>query len=361
MIKFFRKIRKSLLSEGKTGKYFKYAIGEILLVVIGILIALQLNNWNDNNNKIKIGKRYLIEMKSELQDDALKLDGRIIRLKNDLENQETALNTKDITKLPLDSLKMILISTNLDFKISDLTYNKMNNIGLTALSNNDSLNSKIFEYYNRNVESLKLSMRYIHNAFIKRGNFYHYEQDEIDFSTVEYSREFPSLYKESEKESEIAIKSNIVKYIYSIEGRNIIIDDLNGKRYSLRVLRGFQEKTRSLLKTIYDELKVYDPHIEPLQTLHSEIKEITLSQDILKNYIGTYKGENDDLIVLMDDMRIYFELPDGSKDEVFPYEEDKFFLKKYIVKIQFNKEKDEIKSLTVNGTEEYIKHSIHNK
>ena len=46
MIKFFRHIRKSLLMENKTGKYFKYAIGEIALVVIGILIALQINSWN---------------------------------------------------------------------------------------------------------------------------------------------------------------------------------------------------------------------------------------------------------------------------------------------------------------------------
>ena len=46
MIKFFRKIRQNLLMEDKTGKYFKYAIGEIALVVIGILIALSINNWN---------------------------------------------------------------------------------------------------------------------------------------------------------------------------------------------------------------------------------------------------------------------------------------------------------------------------
>ena len=47
MIKLFRNIRKNLLAEGKTTKYFKYAIGEIILVVIGILIALQINNWNE--------------------------------------------------------------------------------------------------------------------------------------------------------------------------------------------------------------------------------------------------------------------------------------------------------------------------
>ena len=47
MIKFFRKIRQNLINEGKTTRYFKYAIGEIVLVVIGILIALQINNWNE--------------------------------------------------------------------------------------------------------------------------------------------------------------------------------------------------------------------------------------------------------------------------------------------------------------------------
>ena len=51
MIKFFRKIRQKLLSENKFSKYFIYAIGEIVLVVIGILIALQINNWNEGNKQ----------------------------------------------------------------------------------------------------------------------------------------------------------------------------------------------------------------------------------------------------------------------------------------------------------------------
>lgn len=50
MIKFFRKIRQRLLSENKFSKYLIYAIGEIVLVVIGILIALQINNWNQRHS-----------------------------------------------------------------------------------------------------------------------------------------------------------------------------------------------------------------------------------------------------------------------------------------------------------------------
>ena len=52
MIKFFRKIRYDLMKQNQMSKYFKYAIGEILLVVIGILIALQINNWNEKRQQI---------------------------------------------------------------------------------------------------------------------------------------------------------------------------------------------------------------------------------------------------------------------------------------------------------------------
>ncbi len=74
MIKFFRKIRQNLLNEGKTNKYFKYAIGEIILVVIGILIALQINNWNEkrlNSNK-EIG--ILANIHREFKQNKIQLD-----------------------------------------------------------------------------------------------------------------------------------------------------------------------------------------------------------------------------------------------------------------------------------------------
>lgn len=59
MIKFFRKIRQNSLSEGKTGEYIKYAVGEIVLVVIGILIALGINNWNSKRVNTVKKKDYL--------------------------------------------------------------------------------------------------------------------------------------------------------------------------------------------------------------------------------------------------------------------------------------------------------------
>jgi len=71
MIKFYRKIRQNLLSEGKTGKYIKYAIGEIVLVVIGILIALSINNWNDHQKAVANSKVFLSEIAKDLVSDTL--------------------------------------------------------------------------------------------------------------------------------------------------------------------------------------------------------------------------------------------------------------------------------------------------
>ena len=69
MIKFFRKIRQQLLLENKTATYLKYAIGEIILVVIGILIALQINNWNEQRKTINKEKGYIRAIYQDLQKD----------------------------------------------------------------------------------------------------------------------------------------------------------------------------------------------------------------------------------------------------------------------------------------------------
>ncbi len=70
MIKFFRHIRKSLLEKNLTGKYFKYAIGEVAIIMIGILFALQLNNWNESRKKEEQFKSSLEQLYNKITDDA---------------------------------------------------------------------------------------------------------------------------------------------------------------------------------------------------------------------------------------------------------------------------------------------------
>lgn len=77
MIKFFRHIRKNLLNEGKTTKYFKYAIGEIILVVVGILIALQLNTWKELNTEQALEKEYIDSLMEDVKKDSQNFDAAI--------------------------------------------------------------------------------------------------------------------------------------------------------------------------------------------------------------------------------------------------------------------------------------------
>ncbi len=73
MIKFFRKIRQNLFMENKTGKYFKYAIGEIILVVIGILIALQINNWNEKRKDVAKEQLILKQLQREYKNGSKRI------------------------------------------------------------------------------------------------------------------------------------------------------------------------------------------------------------------------------------------------------------------------------------------------
>ena len=66
MIKFFRHIRKDLMEQNKTGKYIKYAIGEIILVMVGILLALQVSNWNNDRLCNNLERNTLLQLKEDI-------------------------------------------------------------------------------------------------------------------------------------------------------------------------------------------------------------------------------------------------------------------------------------------------------
>lgn len=143
MIKFFRNIRKNLLSKGKTTQYLKYALGEILLVVIGILIALQINNWNQRRIDSNYEHIYLVGLKEEFQLSKLKLQELIsVNQKNFIGAKNILEYTDTIRELPSEAMFSKLLyqtfSNDISFNPNNSLLNEMINSGnLKNLSNTD--------------------------------------------------------------------------------------------------------------------------------------------------------------------------------------------------------------------------------
>lgn len=151
MIKFFRHIRKSLLEQNKMRKYFTYAVGEIILVVVGILIALQINNWNEYE-KIKTEEKVLItgliqnieeDIKSltlVTKRDSIFIDANRILL-SAFKNDSIRRNK------PLMKLKILEASSASRFIPSQITFNQIQFSGKLNYILNDSIKNKIQSYY----------------------------------------------------------------------------------------------------------------------------------------------------------------------------------------------------------------------
>jgi cell division protein FtsL len=148
MIKFFRHIRKRLLSENRLGKYILYAVGEIFLVVIGILIALQINIWNEERKELAIEVKILKEMKLALEDDIknLQINERSYRnVKRSLEIIKEQLPLETPTN---DSLEYAFSTFLFNNSVSPniVAYETLKAKGIDLISN-DSLRKQIIEVY----------------------------------------------------------------------------------------------------------------------------------------------------------------------------------------------------------------------
>ena len=74
MIHFFKTIRRSLLDDNKTARYLKYALGEVILIMVGIFMALQLQNWNENRKQEIQFKTTLEQLYNTISDDSWYFD-----------------------------------------------------------------------------------------------------------------------------------------------------------------------------------------------------------------------------------------------------------------------------------------------
>jgi hypothetical protein len=156
------------MKTGKTGNYFKYAIGEIILVVIGILIALQINNWNEDKKSKKDELYVLNEVLKNLEEDAILVDDIIIQRKK----AQTAVNALQNYAKNKDSDSLQFYMVNLltferYFPINN-AYEILKSKGL-QLSNND-LTTKISRYYDYEQPKMSNSILDIEVTILKIFN-----------------------------------------------------------------------------------------------------------------------------------------------------------------------------------------------
>jgi hypothetical protein len=148
MIKFFRKIRQKMLTENKFSKYLIYAIGEIILVVLGILIALSINNANDLNNQRQKELTLLTEMRHNLQIDLKDLDYNIKGSAVRIQANEIILKALQ-ERVPMnDSLKPYYGNIHGNFQFSNNTgaWENLKSVGMDLVSN-DQLRNAISNLY----------------------------------------------------------------------------------------------------------------------------------------------------------------------------------------------------------------------
>ncbi len=202
MIKFFRKIRYDYLKHNKLRNYLKYAIGEIVLVVIGILIAVQINSWNEERRDSAIEIEVLKEISENLGEDILSLENDIRLNKVGIENvqmieNELVLN-ETVSDTFLTHFGRITFNTTYTFKTSG--YKNLSEIGFQIIDR-DSIRKSITNLYETQYTFLKEreeAAEKITYGYLKPSFQEYFKEIRFDTSISKYSPQklyYPKNYE----------------------------------------------------------------------------------------------------------------------------------------------------------------------
>ena len=200
-MKVFRKIRFDLLKNQKSIKYLKYAVGEIILVVLGILIALQINNWNNYKKERIIERETLANLQLDLQAASDQLNAKIRQNRKFFQCDSILIKIIHEKKtISIDSLESLvlchLITPTFDPEVGTLT--EIINTGKLNIINNSELRSHIstwnryIENLNETTEKLKhfdINVRtpmYEDKIPVINWFYHHYQFEGFDYPTSNY-------------------------------------------------------------------------------------------------------------------------------------------------------------------------------
>ena len=256
MIKFFRKIRQNLLNEGKTTRYFKYAIGEIVLVVIGILIALTINNWNQEQSNNKNQIKYLKSIVFDLEKQLGYIDYQLKEEEDNLSDIEKLLshynenNGFELNETTLNYFGSVFGRTT--YVVSRATYTELVSTGDIRLISNKKTRNAIVVYYqdmqrrelvlqnNNNVTDLVIKPIIFQNIGLKPKNF-------IKTQTT-HSISLPSQLEQT--------NINLLDKTRLFEVINITKSKWLGTLLAINWLKEDKKSTLNLIAVLNDELKV---------------------------------------------------------------------------------------------------------
>lgn len=230
--------------ENKTKKYLKYAIGEIILVVIGILIALWINNWNNQRLADNQTTNFLKNIKEDLVSDTLEFDNRIDFYKELIDEKKKLLLLSSYEKINTDSLSVLISATYALYEINNTTFTKITNLGISKLSKNDKLSKKIYSYYTIELKTFTEYINWEKEDTGYEGRYWSNFQNEYEFN----NDEFPKF------QDSIINKQNLIKLITEPKGRNQILYDYYRKKRILGKYEEMKEISSELINDIQKDL-----------------------------------------------------------------------------------------------------------
>jgi hypothetical protein len=158
MIKFFRKIRQNLIRDNRLGKYLLYAFGEIILVVIGILIALQINNWNEHQKQITLESEYYCRLADDVTLDMEQMSNLLSLAEDRLQASNDAVRlllNEEVKKVDAGNLISLSIrAIYSDFQPNNSAYEDLKSGANLNIIRDKSVIQALNRYFNR-VEELK--------------------------------------------------------------------------------------------------------------------------------------------------------------------------------------------------------------
>lgn len=178
MLRFFRQIRKSLMEQNKIRSYLFYAIGEVALVMIGILLALQVNNWNEERKMSSLKETLLINVQKDLNID---LDQLVIVRNDIIEKEKLGMylmnyfnSDKSVSEFDINRLRQAFMNTAdvQEFTPNRLGYDELLSTGMINRINDDSLKILLTDHYEISVrESFENAQRERYDIAYVDGRF----------------------------------------------------------------------------------------------------------------------------------------------------------------------------------------------